>query len=115
MAHLVQPKPGSEWCSPAGNCGLFIFQKSGAAFQLLLYAPVTKKLHILINSINGYHDIQTDGDGGGGYFGISIYQFDGKVYRLSSCFSKIYGLTVDSHGEIEVSNNPRVSRIACPA
>jgi hypothetical protein len=108
---LVVRGIGECLCSPTGNCEVWVFETpAGGAPALLLRATAVQEVTLKESASNGYRDLMTSMRAAGSDSDLSIYQFDGKEYRLKECMRRTW---TDAQGRR--LKQPRVAASSCEA
>lgn len=97
----------------AANCASWIYHKTTNGYQLLLDAGSIQNVKPQRTFTNGYRDIITSMHGSAFDSDLSLYTFDGKMYRLKACFYRHYRNYNDKRGRLHVSKHPLVTRAKC--
>ncbi len=87
---MVVRGSGDCLCSPSGNCEVWVFEIADGAPRLLLRASAVQEVTTKESISNGYRDLMTSVPNTGGDSDLSIYQFDGKEYRLKDCLRRTW-------------------------
>lgn len=82
---MVVRGSGDCLCGPSGNCEVWLFEIAGGVPRLLLRASAVQEVTLKESASNGYRDLVTSMRASGGDADLSVYQFDGKEYRLKQC------------------------------
>lgn len=108
---LVVRGSGDCLCSPTGNCEVWVFETpAGGAPTLLLRASAVQEVTLKESASNGYRDLVTSMHASGGDADLSLYQFDGKEYRLKECMRRTW---TDAQGRR--LKQPRLVASSCEA
>lgn len=107
---LVVRGSGDCLCSPSGNCEVWVFESAGERPKLLLRASAVQEVTPRESASNGYRDLVTSVHASGGDSDLSVYQFDGKEYRLKECLRRTF---IDAQGH--KLKQPRLVPGSCEA
>jgi len=77
---------GMKDCSPTGNCPLWIFEKDGKGYRLILKCH-GQAFTIQPTKTNGYHDIVVATHGSATQSGLKEYRYEGGLYRDVGCYN----------------------------
>jgi hypothetical protein len=73
---------GRAWCG-SGGCTLIVLRPEGSSYQILNKKTLARlPIVVLQTKHNGWRDFTIPVSGGGATPGFSLFQFDGKGYRL---------------------------------
>ena len=110
MPEVVAQGMGEEDCSPTGNCPLWIFQRVGNEYRLLLRS-FGQTFTIQKRSTNGYRDVVISMHGSATESELKEYQFSGGMYRKVGCFDAEW--EIPEGDEVQQSKEPRITQFAC--
>ena len=65
----------------AQNCTIYLYRRSGTAFQSILEGASGLGLDVLTTASNGYRDLRIDAHDSAATQSRTIYKFDGRQYR----------------------------------
>lgn len=77
---------GRFLCSPTGNCPLWVFQKSGSGYRLLLEG-FGQRFTIEISTFNHYNDIVISTHGSATSGDLDLYRYEKGGYQYAACYN----------------------------
>jgi hypothetical protein len=95
-------------CSPTGNCPLWVFQRSGQTYKILLTANAIQTFTIQTDRTNQFLDLVLGMHGSAFEQELFVYQFQKGKYRRSGCYDAQWEHVVN--GEWEQTKDPIISR-----
>jgi hypothetical protein len=110
VAEVVAQGMGDEDCSPTGNCPLWIFQKVGNEYRLVLRS-FGQSFTIQKTNTNGYRDVVISMHDSATESELKEYQFSGGMYRKVGCFDAEW--EIPEGDEVQQSKEPRITQFAC--
>ena len=102
---LVARALGPYLCSPTGNCPLWIFQKRGPGYGLLLEG-FGQRFTIEKSKTNQYRDVVISMHGSAMYGDLKLYRYESGSYQYAACH-EYYWTALEDVGQ--VLEEPRVT------
>jgi len=78
--------PFGFFCSPTGNCEVWIFRQAGDKYSVILNRGTVQNFTIQPTITKGFHDIVLGQQGSATEEGLTLFRFDGSAYRLAACY-----------------------------
>lgn len=103
---------GSYFCSPTGNCQVWVFRLHDDKYSLLLRHPATQTFTIQSTVTNGFHDLVLGQHGSATEVGLTWYRFDGSKYKRAACYDARSDF-LGKDGEYHTRKLPRLTRVTC--
>jgi hypothetical protein len=103
---------GSYFCSPTGNCQVWVFRLHDNKYSLILQHPVTQIFTIQSAITNGFHDLVLGQHGSATEEGLTWYQFDGSKYRRVACYDARFDF-LGKDGEYHTRKVARLTPVIC--
>jgi hypothetical protein len=105
---LVQASDNCH-CGGTGNCAFWVVRKTAGGLEPLLETEVVQAFSLEKTRTHGYTDILTSSHGSAFLSELTLYQFDGKLYRAASCAKVEYKIREDD----SVSDEPTITSEEC--
>lgn len=97
-----------DGCSPTGNCSVYVLQKVGTKYQVILSNGVAQTIKIQKTRTNGYRDVVVGSHGSATEQGLLVYQFSKGQYRETHCYIASFSYT-DNNGEVHELEEARIT------
>ncbi len=104
----VIAKGSGDACSPTGNCSIYVLQKSGTTYRVILEKGAGKTVTVQKTRTNGYRDIVIGMHGSATEQGLFVYQFGDGRYRRTHCYNASFTYR-DENGEIHELEKARIT------
>lgn len=82
----VIAEPVGEACTPTGNCPLYVLQKTGTKYRVILEKGAANTVSIQKTRTNGYLDVVVGMHGSATQQGLFVYQFRQGRYWRTHCY-----------------------------
>ena len=103
----VIAQPIGDICG-AANCPLFVFQKTGTNYRVILKKRAAQYVTVQKTRTNGYLDVVVGMHGSATEEGLFVYQFSSRRYRQTHCYNE--SLTeLGRDGEVHELEKPRIT------
>lgn len=112
IAEIVVQGMSIPLCTLSGNCEFWIYRESENGYELLLATGGVQQYRFLKTTSNGYRDVETSMHGSAWDSSLSVYEFDGKRYRLAKCMERSYSY-IDKRGRFRETSSPIFSSREC--
>jgi hypothetical protein len=112
VPEIIVQAGDDEHCSPTSNCAFWILKKSANSYLVLLKRGNVQSFSVEPRKTNGYADLVTGVHGSATYSGLSLYQYDGRSYRLADCARSDYSY-LGTDGEYHTTQEPKITRQPC--
>jgi hypothetical protein len=99
-------------CSPTGNCSFWIYRKTENGYEQILEASDVQQYNFGRTLNNGYLDLTTFMHGSAFDSDLSVYRFDGDMYRLKECGERSYSY-LDKKGQFHIRKRPLITISKC--
>jgi hypothetical protein len=102
---------GEHWCSPTGNCALWLFQKNGAGHKLILEKGAAQGFTVQSTRTNGFSDLVLTMHGSATEKDLYVYQFRDGQYRRAGCYEANW-TSLDKDGTYRDRKDPEITPCA---
>jgi hypothetical protein len=99
---------GGCFCSPTGNCELWIYEIKGGKFRAILKRGSVQAFGFLKSRTHGYPDLITWTHGSATDHGARLFRFDGIRYAASGGWEEETEY-LDSKGKLVETDKPRIT------
>lgn len=103
----VIAQPIGDICG-AANCPLYVFQKSGTNYQVILKKGAAQTVTVQRTRTNGYLDVVVGMHGSATEEGLFVYQFSEGRYRRTHCYNESF-TELGKDGEVHELEKPRIT------
>jgi len=94
IPEVIAQASGSEFCSPTGNCLIWVFMRSGRGYRLILRGNSIQTYRICATGSGGFKDLVLGQHGSAFESDLFVYRFAKGKYRKSACFDANWESTV---------------------
>ena len=103
----VVAQPVGDICG-AANCPLYVFQKTGTDYRVILEKGAAQYVTVEKTQTNGYLDVVVGMHGSATDHSLQVYQFHAGRYRRTHCYNE--SLTeIGEDGEVHELEKPRIT------
>jgi len=92
----------------AANCPLYVFQKTGTNYRVILKKGAAQMVTVQRTRTNGYLDVVVGMHGSATEEGLFAYQFSEGWYRQTHCYNESYTY-LGKDGEVHELEKPRIT------
>jgi hypothetical protein len=103
----VIAQPIGDICG-AANCPLYVFQKTGTNYRMILQKGAAQSVFVQKTRTNGYLDLVVRMHGSATESGLFVYQFREGRYRRTHCYEESFTY-IGKDGEEHELEEPRVT------
>lgn len=96
-----------SWCSPTGNCSIFVMRPHGNQYRVILEAT-GQSITSTARRTNDFRDVQVRMHGSATMSEIKIYRFNGSRYLRSGCYDENFEI-LDSKGNVHDLDRPHMT------
>src|SRR5215469_1023933 len=100
--------PFGFFCSPTGNCEVWIFRWVGDKYSVILTRGAVQNFTIQPTITKGFHDIVLGQHGSATEQGLTLFRFDGSAYRLVACYEARWEV-LGKEGELHALKAPQMT------
>ncbi len=98
---------GLCFCSPTGNCQLWIYRVKDGAYRELLGIGTVRLFGFVKSSTHGYPDLVAWSHGSATDYGVRLFRFNGYRYKDSGEWEEQYAY-LDDAGQVVDVKKPRI-------
>jgi hypothetical protein len=98
---------GGCFCSPTGNCALWIYQLKDGKYRMILKLGSVQLFGFLKSQTHGYPDLITCSHGSATEHWFGLFRFNGDRYVASGGWDEQYEY-LDDHGQVVELDKPRI-------
>jgi hypothetical protein len=102
---------GVQSCSPTGNCESWVLRQKDDNYSVILHRGAAQSFTIQPTMTNGLHDLVLGMHGSATMQGLTLYRFDGAMYRRAGCYVLNF-TTLGKDGEVHNLDEPRITPCA---
>jgi len=92
----------------AANCPLYVFQKTGTNYRVILEKGAAQTVTVQRTRTNGYLDVVVGMHGSATEEGLFVYQFSEGRYRRTHCYNESFTY-LGKDGEVHELEKPRIT------
>ncbi len=92
----------------AANCPLYVFQKTGTNYRVILEKGAAQTVTVQRTRTNGYLDVVVGMHGSATEEGLFVYQFREGRYRRTHCYNESFE-ELGKDGEVHELEKPRIT------
>lgn len=92
----------------AANCPLYVFQKTGTNYRVILEKGAAQTVTVQRTRTNGYLDVVVGMHGSATEEGLFVYQFGKGRYRRTHCYNESF-TELGKDGEVHELEKPRIT------
>jgi hypothetical protein len=92
----------------AANCPLYVFQKTGTNYRVILKKGAAQTVSVQRTRTNGYLDVVVGMHGSATEEGLFVYQFSEGRYRRTHCYNESF-THLGEDGEVHQLEKPRIT------
>ena len=86
IPEVIAQASGNEFCSPTGNCEIWVFMRSGRRYRLILQGNSIQTYRICATRSGGLNDLVLGRHGSASESDLFVYRFANGTYHKSACY-----------------------------
>jgi hypothetical protein len=107
IPEFVAQASGGKFCSPTGNCTIWVFQLSGNGYKLILKRAAVQTFAIRSTRTNGFNDLVLGQHGSASEQTLYLYRFIDGRYSKDACYEALWEQLVGD--EWQELNEPAIT------
>ena len=104
----VMAQPIGDNCGAAANCPLYVFQKTGTNYRVILEKGPAQYVTVQRTQTHGYLDVVVGMHRSATEEGLYVYQFNAGRYRRKHCYNEFL-TEIGKDGEEHELEKPRIT------
>lgn len=105
---IAQAAGEGSACSPTGNCPLWVLQRQGHSYRVILAADSVQTFTIQPTRTSGLNDLVLGMHGSATDAMLTLHKFNGSRYENVACYEANWEI-VDKQGEAHHLKEPRIT------